>query len=75
MGMNNWGGVTEHMSKKPRKAFEMSKSTPKYSKDKNATIFIDEKKSNRIRRNKFIKSFLIWIVGTIALFGLFLYYN
>ena len=25
MGMNNWGGVTEHMTKKPRKVFDTKK--------------------------------------------------
>jgi len=72
MGMNNWGGVTEHMTKKARIPFGGKRRARKFKDDKNAFLIIDEKKPNKLRNNKMLKE-IIFLVSVIAI-TLFLLY-
>lgn len=77
MPMNNWGGITEHMTKKPRKFFSRKKVEPssqdKENKHRLSTDVL--KKANRKKKNKILKEiifialfFLLFIVGVFLLF-------
>ena len=67
MAMNNWGGVTEHMTKKSRKFFgRKRKISTDGNKNKlsNSTIV----KANQKKRNKMIKELLILIFVLFIIF-------
>ena len=72
MAMNNWGGITEHMTKKSRKFFgrKIKVSTDSKNKLPNSVIV----KANQKKRIKIIKEVLILIfIILIIVLGVFLY--
>ena len=64
MAMNNWGGIKEHMTKKPRKVFSERKLYKSANKGelKKTKITLDKEKIKKERSKKYIKE-LIWYVG------------
>ena len=61
MGMNNWGGTTEHMTKKPRSVFGNKKNLTVSSEfQKKEKLTIDESKIKKSKRKKLILEFLFW---------------
>lgn len=76
MAMNNWGGVTEHMSKKPRKflahkrvARDFSKHTE--SKDSFKVSRLAQKKMAQNELRIYFIYLIVIILGAIA----FLFFN
>lgn len=61
MGMNNWGGITEHMLKKPRSVFSgYKKKEPIRRNPKKREIQINEEEILKIKSRKLIKDLLFW---------------
>ena len=74
MPMNNWGGITEHMTKKPRKFFGRKKNEGDFSSDKNQLSNSTLVKANQKKRNKIIKELIIFAFIIFFVFlGVFLF--
>ena len=70
MAMNNWGGVKEHMTKKPRRFMGNKKVSRKLNSVKLHTK-TDFSKEEKIRRKGVVKELLIYgiiFLGTILFF-------
>jgi hypothetical protein len=68
MGMNNWGGVTEHMFKKPRSVFSNHKRYDiKRENPKKMDVQINEEEIFRVKSRKLIRDLLIWYVIPVVL--------
>lgn len=58
MAMNNWGGIKEHMTKTPRKAFGSRKETRTFSRSTPRLSKAAEQLATRKRRKKNIRDFV-----------------
>ena len=74
MAMNNWGGVTEHMSKKPKRVFgnrsnrQVKSGVTKRRYGKQVSNFsVAEKTKNR---SIFIKLLVLTLIVAIIIYGL-----
>ncbi|MFK8010029.1 MAG: hypothetical protein AB8H03_26985 [Saprospiraceae bacterium] len=75
MAMNNWGGITEHMTKKSRNFFGRKR---KLSTDLDKNKLSDSKliQANKKKKNKVIKEIMILVFVLFAfLIGIFLFLN
>jgi len=76
MAMNNWGGVKEHMSKKPRQLFNRKKfnkvSEKDYIKPLSAEKLkrADKKRKARVRKETFIYLVTVFIVSFLIVYYL-----
>ena len=59
MGMNNWGGSMEHMTKKPRRFCGTKRINRDYLKP-DASRKTDFSKEEKIKRTKVLKEILIY---------------
>ena len=77
MAMNNWGGITEHMSKKPRKFFGRKRAKRDLSKDPNLQLSEDRiKQADHKKRSSIQKEMIIYLViFVIVLLGFVFYLN
>jgi len=75
MAMNNWGGVKEHMSKKPRQLFNR-KSFNKITKKNYRQPLSTEKlkKADKIRKARIRKNIFIYLIIIFVLSALIVYY-
>ena len=75
MGMNNWGGVTEHMTKKPRTVFANKKLTFKGGLQNQKKITLSESTLKKIMLKKqrqyfvFIAASILIVLGCIYWMG------
>ncbi len=70
MAMNNWGGVKEHMTKKPRKLFGNRKKTqslPKGRTKKQTTEGLNEHKILSARKNYVFRNILLYFLLAILM--------
>lgn len=65
MAMNNWGGIKEHMSKKPRSVFG-NRNLMKSNERKKQSFNIDERQVNNNRRKKVFTE-IIWFIIILIL--------
>lgn len=71
MGMNNWGGITEHMLKKPRTVFSNHKKyDTKNKKPRKRDYQIDEEKILKAKSKKLRRDLLIWYVIPVSVSSL-----
>jgi len=73
MGMNNWGGVTEHMTKKPRKFFGNKRFRQKFSHNPIELNETQLKKADSKRKFTFIKEVLLILFISMVLYILHSY--
>ena len=75
MAMNNWGGITEHMTKKSKKFFGRKiKLSTDLAKNKLSNANLIQAKNKK--RNKIFKEVMILVfVLFIFLIGIFLFLN
>ena len=71
MAMNNWGGVKEHMTKKPRRFMGNKKDARDVQFEKLHTK-TDFSKEEKIRKKKMMRELLIYAIIFIA--ALFFFY-
>ncbi len=75
MAMNNWGGVREHMTKKPRKFFAHKRVQRELGKDSSFQLGEEQVKQAEGRRQKWVQRemiiytvfFVVVILGIILL--------
>jgi len=76
MAMNNWGGVKEHMSKKPRQLFNRKKfdkvSAKNYRKPLSAEKLkrADKRRKARLRKEVFIFLVIVFVVSFVIIYYL-----
>jgi len=63
MGLNNWGGITEHMYKKPRAVFGNKKMSELTSKElAKSKLEIEEDKILKSKRRRLVMEIFVWYV-------------
>lgn len=65
MAMNNWGGIKEHMTKKPRKLFGNRKKThslPKGKAKNRPREELNEHEILRARKNYVLRNILLFVI-------------
>ncbi|KAA3631076.1 MAG: hypothetical protein DWQ02_16915 [Bacteroidetes bacterium] len=70
MAMNNWGGIKEHMTKKPRKLFgnrKKKESLPKGKTKNRPADKLDEEKIHSTRKNYVIRNILTFLIFAILM--------
>ena len=75
MGMNNWGGTTEHMTKKPRSVFGNKKNLKISSENQEKKkLTIDDSKIKKSKKKKLILELFFWFGITILSVIIWLYH-
>lgn len=77
MAMNNWGGVKEHMSKKPRKFFGQKRVKRSFGANiKNPLSDEKLKESDEKRKSKIRKEMMIcFLIAFVIAIGMIIYFQ
>ncbi len=68
MAMNNWGGITEHMSKKPRRFLRHNRVKRDITGDRNYQLTKNQiEEAEELRRKSLRKEYIIYLIVFVVL--------
>lgn len=75
MAMNNWGGIKEHMTKKPKKFFSNRRANRSIGSDANIQLPEDKiERAEKEKKNKLIREIVIYFVIFVSVtYGIILF--